>query len=150
VTQTNLLIIVLLGIMAILYYVAKQRAITSVGGVSNIRQLHSLPGHYGIYAALWAAVPAVFALFVWTSAEDWLVTKLVISDLPEQTQQLPAAELSLIINDIKNMAAGDVTSADAIPEIESAANHYSNLRSIAGAAKFVIILVLAIIGGLVA
>jgi phosphate transport system permease protein len=150
VTQTNLLILVLLAIMAVLYYFAKQRALTTVGGASNIRQLHSLPGHYGIYAALWAAVPAFLALMIWTSAEDWLVTKLVVSNLPEQVQQLPAAELSLIINDIKNMAAGDVTSADAIAEIKSAADHYNNLKAIAGAAKFVLILVLAIVGGLIA
>ena len=70
-----------------------------------------------------AAVPAFLALMIWTSAEDWLVTKLVVSNLPEQVQQLPAAELSLIINYIKNMAAGDVTSADAIAEIKSAADH---------------------------
>jgi phosphate transport system permease protein len=150
VTQTNLLIILVLGIMAVLYYFAKQRAVSSVGGSANIRQLHSLPAHYGIYAALWAAVPAVVALLFWAGAEDWLVTRLVVSNLPQETQELPKAQLSLVINDIKNMAAGDVTSADAIPEVKAAADHYVRLQAIAGAAKFVVVLVLAILGGLLA
>lgn len=136
--------------MAILYYVAKQRAVSSVGGAGEIRNLHSLPGHYGIYAALWAAIPAIFALLVWVGAEDWLVTKLVVSELPEVTRSLPESQLSLVINDIKNLASGDITSNTGNIEIQNAADRYNSLQSIAGAAKFVVILVLAVLGGVLA
>ena len=149
-TQTNLLILLVLAVMAVLYYLAKQRAVSSVGGPAGISKLHSLPGHYGIYAALWAAVPAVVALFIWIAGEDWLVTRLVVTNLPEETRTLPAAELSLIVNDIKNLAAGDITTDVGNPAIQAAAKHYENLKAIAGAAKFVVILVLAIIGGVIA
>ncbi len=149
-TQTNLLIVLLLALMAVLYYFAKQRAVTAVGGKREIRNLHSLPGHYGMYAALWAAIPALFALFVWIGAEDWLVTKLVVSELPEETRTLPEAQLSLVINDIKNLAYGDIASETENVAINKAAESYNRLKTIVGAAKFVVILVLAILGGLLA
>lgn len=149
-TQTNLLIVLLLGVMAVLYYFAKQRAVSAVGGKREIRNLHSLPGHYGIYAALWAAIPALLALFVWIAAEDWLVTRLVVSELPEETRALPDAQLSLVVNDIKNLAYGDIASETENVAINKAAERYNSLKTIVGAAKFVVILVLGILGGLLA
>jgi phosphate transport system permease protein len=73
-----------------------------------------------------------------------------VTNLPEETRNLPDAELSLVVNDIKNLAVGDITTDQENPAIQAAADHYSNLKSIAGAAKFVVILVLAIIGGMIA
>ena len=78
-TQTGTLIILLLGVLAILYYAAKQRAVASVGGLAGVRTLHSLPRYYGVYAMLWAAIPAAVALLGWSFFEEPIVTELVVA-----------------------------------------------------------------------
>ncbi len=149
-TQTGTLIILLLGVLALFFYAAKQRALHAVGGAGGMRNLHSLPRYYGAYAVLWAAIPASVALLAWGFFQDPIVTELVVSHLPPAQKTLSEAELSLVINDIRNLAAGG-RSFDAVsPEIALAAEHYKNLHATAAAAKFVVILALAVVGGLYA
>jgi phosphate transport system permease protein len=150
VTQSGTLIVLLLGVLAVFFYAAKQRALNAAGGASGMRKLHSTPHYYGAYAVLWAAIPALVALLAWGFFQDPIVTKLVVSHLPPEQRSLSEAELSLVINDIRNLAAGD-RSIDAVSsQIALAAEHYKNLHATAVAAKFVVILALAVVGGLFA
>jgi phosphate transport system permease protein len=136
--------------MAVMYYFAKQRSIKVVGGKARQSQLHSLPSYHGFYAVLWAGIPALLALALWNGFQDSIVTHLIVSELSQDTQQLSVSRLSLVINDIKNLASGDVVSDSGNPEIIRAAEHYESLQATINAAKFVLILVVAIAGGLLA
>ncbi|OOY45447.1 phosphate ABC transporter permease subunit PstC [Solemya velum gill symbiont] len=135
--------------MSGLYVLGKKRALASVDGWSGIRHLHSLPSYYGFYAALWAGLPAFLVLVLWNGFQDTFIMDLVVSGLPQELQKLEEAPLSLVINDIKNLAAGDVVSADS-EAIQAAAAHYSSLQATAMAAKAVLILILAALGGVYA
>ncbi|WP_143558450.1 phosphate ABC transporter permease subunit PstC [Solemya velum gill symbiont] len=146
---TPLLLLILLLIMSGLYVLGKKRALASVDGWSGIRHLHSLPSYYGFYAALWAGLPAFLVLVLWNGFQDTFIMDLVVSGLPQELQKLEEAPLSLVINDIKNLAAGDVVSADS-EAIQAAAAHYSSLQATAMAAKAVLILILAALGGVYA
>ena len=150
VTQNGMLIILLLGVLAVLFYAAKQRAVASVGGTAGVRTLHSLPHYYGLYAALWAAIPAAVALLAWGFFQESIVTELVVAELPEEQRSFDDASLSLVINDIRNLAEGSRSLQSASPAIVAAAEHYKHLQSTAMAAKFVVVLVLAIVAGLFA
>jgi phosphate transport system permease protein len=44
------------------FMLGKRRAVTNSGGVARV--LHSLPGYYGTYAALWAGAPAALLLLL--------------------------------------------------------------------------------------
>ncbi len=142
-----LLIAVLLALSSLAYYLARKRSFAVVGGRKQVSKLHSLPGYYGFHAALWSALPAFLVLGIWVAGQDTIVTRLVVADLPPQMQSLPESELGLLVNNVKNLATGNIVSGDVTPELQAAADHYRALRNISRAAMAVIVLAVGIIGG---
>jgi hypothetical protein len=59
-TWLSLLFLALFSTAA--FMLGKRRAVTNSGGVARV--LHSLPGYYGSYAALWAGAPAALLLLL--------------------------------------------------------------------------------------
>jgi phosphate transport system permease protein len=144
--STPVLIAVLLALTAAAYFFGRQRSVAVASGVGGIRHLHSLPSYYGSYAALWALLPALVVLGLWIAFESTVITQLVVRDLPAETQQLSPDRLGLVVNDIRNLAAGNVVSRSVTPELQAAADHLRSLQGVARAALAVVVLVLAIIG----
>jgi phosphate transport system permease protein len=136
---------VLLLLTAIGFYMGRSRALHTVSG--QARQLHSLPGYYGYFVALWCGIPALFILAAWIMLEPLIVQWLVVSSLPEAQQNLPPERIGLLLNDIRNLADGDIASRVADPEMRAAAQYYSDLRNISSVALAVAVLAAAI-GGL--
>jgi phosphate transport system permease protein len=118
-------LILLLGFMAIAaFYFGRGRSLSFAGGPGQGHALHSLPGYYGYYVAIWVVLPALILLVAWLMLEPRLVVALVISGLPESYQNLPAGELNLLINNIQNLAAGDVVSVDVDDTLQDAAARF--------------------------
>ncbi|MCB1735562.1 MAG: phosphate ABC transporter permease subunit PstC [Gammaproteobacteria bacterium] len=143
--QTSTLIIVLLLLSSALYYLGRQRSLTVANG--EARKLHSLPSYYGYYAALWCLLPALAILAIWNGFETKVITTLVVNGLPDAVRNVGDAKLGLIVNDIRNLATGGMTSVDPDPAMIAAAKHYADLRGISHAALAVVALVIASIGG---
>ena len=139
-----LLVAVLLLLSAIGYQFGRKRALAGTGG--QIRGLHSLPGYYGAYVALWCALPALLVIAIWLSAQTSIVDSLLISGLPASVQTLPEGQLSLLLSDIRNLASGDITSSTPDPMVLAAAERYNDLRSTGFAAMVVVGLALGIGG----
>ncbi len=139
---------VLIGVLLVLTYagfaVGRQRA-HAVSG-RNSRNLHSLPAYYGYYVVVWCGIPAFLMVLLWLAMESTVVTSLVISALPSDMQALPPSRLSLLLNDIRNLAAGDATSAGATPELKQAADHYRFLKQTSFAAMAVVCIALVVAG----
>ena len=144
--SNTLLIIILLGLMGVAYYLGVRRSQKLVGGPSGVRGLHSLPSYYGFFTALWCGLPALLVLLLWVSLQGGVIRDLVVSDLPEAVRSLPEAQLGLVINDIQNLAQGNIVSGDVSPEMERASDHYQSLQQTSYAALFVVVLSLAIAG----
>ena len=125
---TTILLIVS-ALMTLAYMTARQRALAGVGGPSNIGRLHSLPAYYGYYAAICCGLPAVMLLLVWLTASEALITSRLVASLPEAMQSLPDAELSLLVNDVKNLASGNIVAGDKSEELEAAAQTYLAIKS---------------------
>ena len=120
--QTTTLIL-LLGFMAIAaFYFGRGRSLSLVGGPGRGLALHSLPGYYGYYVSIWVALPALALLLAWLAVEPRLIIALVVKGLPESYQSLPAGELNLLINNIRNLAAGDVVSVSVDEVLQGAAD----------------------------
>ena len=120
--QTTTLIL-LLGFMAIAaFYFGRGRSLSLVGGPGRGLVLHSLPGYYGYYVAIWVALPALALLLAWFAAEPRVVIALVINGLPDAYQTLPQGELNLLVNNIRNLAAGDVVSVSVDETLQAAAD----------------------------
>lgn len=69
-------------------------------------QLHSRPGYYGAYFALWTLLPALIVTLAWLAAEPTVVRSVVVSGLPESVRALSPAEQSLVIGRINAVSRG--------------------------------------------
>ncbi|MEQ8602810.1 MAG: phosphate ABC transporter permease subunit PstC [Marivibrio sp.] len=130
-------LIVLIGFA---YYLGQSRALKARDGRGA--RLHSLPSYYGMYAALWCAIPAAALLAVWSAFQGTIVEQMILADITEELSGLDQSRIGLVMNDIRNLATGGITSSDPSPAIQEAAARYSNLMVTAKAAMFVIALAL--------
>jgi len=122
------LVLILLLLSSTAYYLGRKRAFAVSGG--HIKQLHSLPTYYGLYTALWCGIPALILSGLWFSFEDKLITNLVVSSMSIEYRNLPGSELSLVLNDIKNIVHGNIVSGEIKPAMQAAADHYLHLQNI--------------------
>ena len=116
-----LLLVVLLVLAALAYQAGRRRALATAGG--SARALHSLPSYHGVYLALWAGLPALLLLGLWVAVDDRVLAWLLVSALPAESRALPEAQVDLLVNEIRNVAAG-VTGAGS-PLVAAAARRYA-------------------------
>jgi phosphate transport system permease protein len=109
--QLATLTLVLAALSIAAFWFGRHRALVAAGGPHRRVRLHSLPGHYGYYAAIWFLLPALGVLLVWISLEPAVVTALVVKGLPEAERMLPQGQLDLLLNSVLNLAAADPTQA---------------------------------------
>ncbi|MGB5258750.1 MAG: phosphate ABC transporter permease subunit PstC [Woeseiaceae bacterium] len=119
--QNTTLILFLALITLASFYFGRQRSLATVGGPGKSVLLHSLPGYYGYYVAIWCALPALLLMLAWMFVEPRLIVALVVKGLPESYRSLTPGELNLLINNIRNLASGDVLSVDVDADIQAAA-----------------------------
>jgi phosphate transport system permease protein len=142
--QLLILTATLLVLTVIGFYLGRTRATAAASGRPHV--LHSLPSYYGYYVAVWCAIPALLILIAWLIGEQQIIQSLLISSLPENVRSLPSERMSLLLNDVKNLANGDVLSQAADPELRQAADYYGRMVQISRLAMMVVVLVAAIAG----
>ncbi|HXH52500.1 MAG TPA: phosphate ABC transporter permease subunit PstC [Sphingomicrobium sp.] len=73
---------------------------------AGTHRLHSLPVYHGVYAALWAAVPALLLLAIWAPVQTGLVEQAVLAS--PQGQALPDFDLQrdAILSEAREIARG--------------------------------------------
>jgi len=140
------LLVVLIGLSLIGYVLGKSRALAVVGGSRGIRNLHSLPSHYGALTALWCAMPALLVLGIWVAFQDSIITNLVTSHLPAGVRHLSKSELGLVLNDVRNVVAGNTPVDAAQPAVRAAAEEYTELRALSRLAVSALAIAAGIIG----
>ncbi len=136
--QPQTLFWILLALAAYGYYLGRKRALTVSGG--NIRQLHSLPDYYGYYVALWCALPALAILSLWLLLDDKIILQWVLAELPPTYRNLPPDRLSLTVNVIENLLAGERQASTVDPALAEAAEHYRQLKHLGYQALTVLVL----------
>ncbi|BCX87945.1 phosphate transport system permease protein [Methylomarinovum tepidoasis] len=136
--QPQTLFWLLLALSAYGYYLGRKQALTVSGG--KIRTLHSLPDYYGYYVALWCALPALAILSLWLLLDDKLILQWVLAELPPAYRNLPQDRLSLTVNVIYNLLAGERQAGDVDPALVQAAEHYRQLKSLGYQALTVLVL----------
>ena len=145
--QTSVLILVLLGVMALAFHFGRRCSLLTVGGRSKVRDLHSLPAYYGFYTALWAGLPALLVAGLWLFFEGSVITAMVVEALPAETKALPPAQLGLVVNDITNLANGNIVAGEIDDTLRRAADHMNELRGIGKLALAVVVLSVALGAG---
>jgi phosphate transport system permease protein len=141
-----LLLAALLFLGAAAYQAGRRRALAAVNG--DLRRLHSLPTYYGVYVALWCALPALLVLAAWVALQGRIVEAVLVSELPQEARALPPERLTLLVNEVRNAASGAVAGTN--PLVQAAARRYLEHQRTATAALAVVTLALAVAAGSVA
>ena len=125
---SSTLLFVVVGLALLGYYLARQRAVSAAVATSP-RNFHSLPGYHGGYVALWCALPALTLLVLWQVFEPVWLRSSVLDSLPATMQALPADQLGLVYNEIRNLVDGSFVTGEPSPELAVAAERYTELRA---------------------
>ncbi len=142
--QIFALLFILAAMAVISFYLGRQRALAVSDG--SIPALNSLPSYYGYYMALWCGLPALCMVMFWLLLESTVVTKIVVSGLPDALATLPKQQLDLVLNEIVNLAQENIAAEQASPEIAAAAQGYNQIKTISSLTLFVLTIALGIGG----
>ncbi len=126
--MSGLLLAGCIAILALMgFWLGRNRAMALVDG--NIRNLHSLPGYYGAYLALWCALPALMLVVIWSILDGTVIENLVIAGLPDSLATQSLDQRSLFLSSVRNAVSGNIVS-NPTPDILAAAEHYAALQSL--------------------
>src|SRR6185295_18539847 len=126
------------------FWIGKTRSLAIVGGTRGVRNLHSLPSHYGLMTAMWCALPALAVFVLWVAFQDTIILKLVTDRLPDGVRGMADNDLTLFLNDVRNLVAGNIAADSASDTVRGAASEYLRLRGISRMALTVLVLVMGI------
>ena len=144
----TLLVAVLLALSVIGYYMGRNRSVASADG--RMRNLHSVPGYYGFYTAIWAGVPGIVLILVWLAISPTIIDTLVLDAVPMSVLGESETERRLLLIDIRNLATGNIVSREADQALINAAAHYNQLHALSDWTLFAIGAAIASLGLVVA
>jgi phosphate transport system permease protein len=108
-------------------------------------KVHSLPGYHGAFVAVWVGIPAFLLVLTWLALQGQVIDRLLLSLLPtELTAEATPAQISLLLSEIKNVAAGRIF-VEPSQAIIDAASTFNRWQEIAGWAMVVTALALMLI-----
>jgi phosphate transport system permease protein len=144
-------LILILGAMAVAaFFIGRGRSVAVVGGPQHGTNLHSLPGYYGYFTAIWCLLPTLAVMAIWVLLEPRVIVALIINGLPEAQRALSPGELNLLVNNIQNLAAGDVVSGDVDVMLKEASARFSDYAATSRRILTTLSLGLAGLGGAIA
>ncbi len=145
--MTSSLLFLMAALLAMAAFgLGRRRALAATG--DGMPKLHSLPGYSGWYAALWSGLPGLAVATAWVVLSGSSLERLTLAGIPGQGVPADATEHSLFMNDVKNLAAGELGSDD--PAVRAAADRYTKLRRRGLLASGALALLLSIGGGALA
>ena len=125
----SLLLLIVAGIGVAGYLLGSWRATALAGG--RLSSLHSRPGYYGAFVAVWSILPATVLLLVWAVASPIYIGSTVRAGFPEEVKVTSQAEQNLSYNMIGALSRGlTVLSPD---EREALFRDASSARAVLGA-----------------
>ncbi len=86
------------------FFAARRKALAAAGGKSA--SLHSLPGYYGGYVALWVGVPAALLVLLAAAFGDRIEAAALRADMPAAIQAMTAPQQDVFFDDARAVALG--------------------------------------------
>lgn len=112
----------------------------------SVKPTHSLPGYHGAFVAIWVGLPALVLVLLWVMFQNNIINGLLVASLPvELTADASQAQISLLITEIRNVAAGQIFGTPA-PEIIAAAERLGRWQSISAWAMVVVAVCIMLLG----
>jgi phosphate transport system permease protein len=129
--------------LAIGSYFFSSRRVISQAQASGIKP-HSLGMYYGLYAAIWAFVPAALLLIAFTGTTKPLLDGLIEQSLIQAAPELPQSFIPLKIAQIKNIANGFIEPTD--ETMAMLGQEYKAMRDNIGNLRFAAVLMVGLLG----
>ncbi|MBM3483369.1 MAG: phosphate ABC transporter permease subunit PstC [Alphaproteobacteria bacterium] len=142
--QLTILIAVLIVLTVLAFVYGRKRALVTVGG--NRRALHSMPSYHGWFVALWCGLPAAILLVLWLVLRGTILDGFIEDALGPELAAAGPEMHGALLEDVRQLAAGNSIAREPSPALLAAADRYSSLQSSADAAVLVIGLVAAALG----
>ncbi len=143
---SSLFLITMLLLSALGFHLGRRKAVRVSMGTGATRPLHSRPVYYGVLTAIWCGLPSLVLFVLWQLLESEVIVSMTVSTLPPEMSNLSKNSLGLIVNDIKNLAAGNFFGSAKDPVIESASLYYRHLQSLSSTIQSATLLVLCLVG----
>lgn len=140
------ILITLVALLIFSYFIGRKRSIAVSTLNKGRRNLHSRPHYYGYMVAIWAGIPALLVLILWSAFNSSIITSLTVSGLPDSLQTQSKDAVGLMMNEVKNLADSGYFEAESDPVLREAASHYLRLQGISILAKTAVVLVVALLG----
>jgi phosphate transport system permease protein len=148
--ESTTLLLLLAAIAIAAFYAGRGKAIASVGGPSGRQSLHSLPGYYGYYVAMWCLLPGLALILAWMFVEPRVIVALIVKGLPDAERSMSPGELNLLVNNIQNLAVGDAVSGEVDAVLREASARYLELSRLSRNLLATLSLGLAALAGVIA
>lgn len=141
----SLALILIVMSTAIAFASSRTKSLRLVDG--HVSELHSLPGHYGLYALVWCLLPALLVLAIWIAVGPAIVDGIMAGRLQEADPTIGSDRLGLLLNDIRNYVSGNLVSEDIDPALAANGEAYRSLLLTGLWGTFVASIAVAIAGG---
>ncbi|MDR2551357.1 MAG: phosphate ABC transporter permease subunit PstC [Desulfobulbus sp.] len=143
--SSSLLIALILLLSSLAYWLGCRRAVALAQRPSAAR-LHSRPGYYGVLAGVWCGLPALLIVAVWHLAADPLLTRMAMNGVAAAKGVVSPDQVDLLVNDMRNLVAGNVVMHEVDPLIQAAADQYIGLQRLSDLALATVALATALAG----
>lgn len=140
------LLLLALCLAFVSFLIGRQRAYAVAKNNGGTKNLHSLPGHYGLMTGLWCALPAIAIIVGWKLFEGPIVSSLLDSSIPQAIHDRGTIAVDLYKNEINNLAASGNIEAEPSIEKQNAANKLISVRSYSSIALLILTIAAAVIG----
>lgn len=142
---STLFLVLVLGTVAA-YFVGDLRSRQVARPVGGVRNLKALPSYYASMVSLWAFIPALFIMLLWTVFDGPIIESLVKSTLPIESKNLPQDKFSLILSQVHNVANG-IGSIDTLgPEYQPAVERLRGLTAVSQKWMPILTIVVLVLG----
>ena len=137
------LLLAIIAFSLLAYYVGRSAGNRFVS--AHRADVHSLPTYHGAFVAVWVGVPALILVLLWLAAQGPVISALLLASLPpDVTAGMSAAERSLILSEIRNVAAGQIFT-EPTPAVRAAAEALLRWEELARWAMVVVAIAMMVI-----
>ena len=106
------IIFVMLGLAAIGFFTGRARATAFFpAGKITARQaasVHSRPGQHGWFVALWALVPALVLIAVWSQVSGAVFDAQALESVPVTERATTQVDTDAFLNEVRGLATGEI------------------------------------------
>ena len=144
---STLLLVIIAG-SACAYFIGYTRSQQIAKPLGGVRHLATLPSYYASMMSLWALIPAMIVIALWSVLDGSIILSLVKSTLPAEAKELSSENLGLLMSQVSNVVAGIGRVEDLGLEYKPAVDKLANLNNISKQGMPILALVILVIGGL--